>query len=230
MKKSLEEAQQYKKNTEQPEDLIIIEWYTGVIHLQNAWNVLRPWKKMPFVLNDGFDADNIAKIIDKPQQLWNYKKVIWIFDLDGKGIITWNKWYNFTPEKSSLIDRECLSKYKILDGCKRWWITLPFLKEHYEIPQVPEDAFLAGTMWQKMDIKIAIEELFFDFSQPDWIKRLISEWYFDTNWKFIWNKNNLWIAIHSLIEEGWVNPKEIYKNFEPLLQKIETIIEESKNN
>ena len=185
---------------------------------------------MPFVLNDGFDADNIAKIIDKPQQLWNYKKVIWIFDLDGKGIITWNKWYNFTPEKSSLIDRECLSKYKILDGCKRWWITLPFLKEHYEIPQVPEDAFLAGTMWQKMDIKIAIEELFFDFSQPDWIKRLISEWYFDTNWKFIWNKNNLWIAIHSLIEEGWVNPKEIYKNFEPLLQKIETIIEETKNN
>lgn len=230
LKKSLEKAQQYKKNTEQPEDLVIIEWYTGVIHLQNAWNVLRPWKKMPFVLNDGFDADNIAKIIDKPQQLWNYKKVIWIFDLDGKGIITWNKWYNFTPEKSSLVDRECLSKYKILDGCKRWWITLPFLKEHYEIPQVPEDAFLAGTMWQKMDIKIAIEELFFDFSQPDWIKRLISEWYFDTNWKFIWNKNNLWIAIRSLIEDGWVNPKEIYKNFEPLLQKIETIIEESKNN
>ena len=140
------------------------------------------------------------------------------------------KTIEFSKSDLNLNNEECLYKEcEYQPWLKRYVITLPFFDNYNQLPFDHKSSFLTGISWEhQRGVKIAIEELFYNFNKPGWILTLMKNGYFNDKWSFIWNKDKLWSSIQELISTGMVDAIDVYKNFEPLLQKIEAIIEESK--
>lgn len=218
------------------DNIIFIEGFTGVQHLEKAWEVLR-WTKVPFKIEDGFDWDHIKKLLLKPQE-FKKKKIIGIYDLDGKWLSRWVWTYIIKEDKKDpwskyesvrkFEDWKCLYKKADYKWEMRCAITLPLINDFSQNLSELGDFRNIYLEWTKENSEIFnldIEHMFYHI-HPN-----IDNKFFKKNWEFNWKKATfLWDLLkfaETLKLPTWekIDLKELFKNFEPLLVQIEEIVE-----
>lgn len=218
------------------DNIIFIEGFTGVQHLEKAWEVLR-WTKVPFKIEDGFDWDHIKKLLLKPQE-FKKKKIIGIYDLDGKWLSRWVWTYIIKEDKNDpwskyesirkFEDWKCLYKKAEYKWEMRCAITLPLINDFSQNLGELGDFRNIYLEWSKENSEIFnldIEHMFYN------IHPSIDTKFFKKNWELNSKKATfLWDLLkfaETLKLATWekINLKELFKNFEPLLVQIEEILD-----
>lgn len=216
---------------------LFVEWITDKRHLENAWQYRRNWLQQQFIIQNGYCASHVQQIAIR----WELDGIeIWIFlfDFDREWLEHWNSLQKNTWELKDSNTNSCLTLNQKKD--RKWALLLPTFTEI-------KDQVICDTdylEWSRINIKkwffwfnshFPIELLFLN---TGWIKiknkffkksESHNSWYY---WEFKWVKEQFPENIIKVFKENnpTKNLRVLYENFEPLLQKIEDIIKESKNN
>lgn len=241
--KELEELKKRHTSYEEMMDrlnyVVLIEGKTWVEHLQNAWNQLRPREKMPFIIQNGYDADNIKKIMIDSDALWN-KITIGILDFDSKWISRWHGTHviddnrKFARQSTSVVIWECMHR-SFVDQIKkeeRHLLLLPCTRLLHELTHNSvQDAYFDGIWWDSMrDFCIAVEEMYLGI-HPEIDNEFFENYKFKTEnkKKAAKTKREFLGRIKAFVEKiDGFNPNDLYVNFSPLFTKVLEIIDNYK--
>lgn len=220
--------------------IVFIEWKTGVEHLKRAWEwLMSPDIERRFHIANWYWADQLLTIINNWEDDF-FEIIIGLFDADDEGLEKW--WWKLKNRKNITYPSIWIPWYweDFRKKSKIYWLTTPI---HLNISSLLlRDPGLIHNIITELQINhatdlrkkrfTAIEEMYYGIT---WVPDDI----FDEFWRFTqentywWNKWNLLENLIKLTKEPnrkIESEKVLFKNFEPLFEKINKIIDDHEKS
>lgn len=230
-----DEEQKAKSRINAFKNIVIVEWETDKIILENAREKLYPWKYHNFIITYAKGCKILAPLLNdiaEWRQNWflkwnltNINKIIWIFDFDNEWYLAYNSMlWDYFKENNHYTEELGLSKiYNNISA-----IIIP----------IPSDKHCFANKKLGNHSMVEIENLFgnevFDkyissrwINLNTWNKFKLHEFPGNTALYQIWNDKNNKENFAKFTAE--LNAKD-FQNFEPLFDQIKNIIKREKNN